>query len=59
MKFTMRIDLNNAAWRDEDDEISLAALAEAIKDAAEVISDDDTGIIRDANGNSCGVWNIA
>jgi len=56
--FELHIDLDNAGWRDEDDDIDAAALAEAIRAVADAITDNDAALVVDPNGNRSGSWRI-
>lgn len=71
MKFTLEIDLDNAAFSVDDDAArahgwrdgralvwQLRLIAEKIKAQCDLLSSDDRGLVRDLNGNTCGHWAI-
>jgi len=57
-KFTMEINLDNAAWRTEDDKVDTDALSLALGAVSLDAQYDNEGTIWDANGNRSGSWQI-
>lgn len=61
MKFSMQFDMDNAAFKTEDEppEIERAEVAAILRKAAVDIENYWDGMtIKDSNGNSVGNWNI-
>jgi hypothetical protein len=58
-KFELTIELDNDAWRTDDDAIDAPYLAAAIREvAANARLGDTEGRVIDANGNFSGSWAI-
>jgi hypothetical protein len=56
-RFTLEIDLDNDAWRDEDGDIDHLMLMRALQAVADRTWD-RSGSIKDDNGNTSGSWAI-
>lgn len=59
MRFVLTVDMDNAAFEDNPDELAeiLAGLAEGMTGVVNV-SHGAAGPVRDSNGNSVGSWKV-
>ena len=62
MKFTLTMELDNAAFRNEDDTVDGMSLAQVLGRVADAVhgveGSGNLGYIYDVNGNRCGRWEV-
>lgn len=60
MDITIKFELDNAAYRQEDNSLSREAVCESLdRIAASIMMDLEYGAIVDENGNKVGSWSFA
>ena len=62
MKFTLEMELDNAAFQSEDGHVDGMSLAETLVRVANAVhgvtGGGDNALIFDVNGNRCGEWEV-
>lgn len=59
MRFILHIDLDNAAWRNDDELIVTETIGDSLSEVRKALwSGCESGIIRNTHGNKSGEWSI-